>query len=272
MPLKLTLVAAMPSKVESGWNEGEVEMHQKLHVPDHGNPTASGLPQRYHGRIMQSPLLALGTLDDEGRPWTTVWGGERAFARPIAEDVLGLNSTVSRFDPVFQTLWGDQRDSSSSDTVVEMNRLMSGLSIDPETRDRVKLIGDAIAGAVVDDERVQLAFHISGSLGNCPKYITRREIVPHDVEAAVLEAEGTTNTGGLHLGEAARRVLDQADLFFMSTTDGESMDTNIRGGKPGFVRVLRNEDDVVELVYPECTSSLLAACILYHYLEIRWLT
>jgi hypothetical protein len=256
----------MPSKVESGWNGGEVEMHDKFKVQFRENPTASGLPQRYHGRIMQSPLVALGTLDNKGRPWTTIWGGERGFARAVAEDVLGLNSTVSRFDPVFEILWGDET-GGGSDAVVEMNKLMSGLSIDPETRDRVKLIGDAIAGAVVGDERVQLAFHISGSLGNCPKYISRREIVPHDVGAAKLEAEGNSNSssgGGLRLGEAARRVLDQADMFFMSTTDGESMDTNIRGGKPGFVRVLRNEDDVVELVYPECMSCLSLSLSLSH--------
>lgn len=244
----------MPSKVETGWNDGEISLHRALKAPSMQNPTAAGLPQRYHWRIAQSPLMALGTVDDAGRPWTSVWGGERAFARAVAADVIGISSGVSRLDPVFETLWagdteGDRDGDGEGDGVVEMGRLMSGLAIDLETRDRVKLMGEAIAGAAVGEERVQMAFHITGSLGNCPKYLNKKEVVPHDTRGAEL-----VPSDGMHLGEEALALLGKADLFFMSTTDGESMDTNHRGGKPGFVRVFRNETDSLELVYPECES------------------
>lgn len=239
----------MPSKIESEWSRGELELQRKLKVPPMENPTAVGLPQRHYGRVMRSPLMALGTLDGEGRPWTTVWGGERTFVRPIAEDVLGVNSGVSRLDPVFELLWGDKGESGSGAVVQMNNKLMSGLVIDLETRDRVKMMGAAVAGAMVGEERVQLAMHVAGSLGNCPKYLNKKAVVPHDTAGAErVWGEGD----GLRLGAEALGLLDEADLFFMSTTDEESMDTNHRGGKPGFVRVLRNDDDVVELIYPEC--------------------
>lgn len=240
----------MPSKVETKWNEGERALHRTLKVPRMENPTAAGLPRRYHWRIMQSPLMALGTIDDDGRPWTTVWGGERAFARPLAEDIIGINSGVSPHDPVFETLWAGKGCETGTDDVVEMGRLMAGLAIDLETRDRVKLMGEAVAGAVTGDERVQMAFHVTGSLGNCPKYLNKKEIVPHDTHGSEL-----VSADGLRLGNEALALLGKADLFFMSTTDGESMDTNHRGGTPGFVRVFRNERDSLELVYPECKST-----------------
>lgn len=248
----------MPSKVETEWHDGERAMHRALKVPTRGqNPTAAGLPQRYHWRILESPLMALGTLDDQGRPWTTMWGGERGFARAVAEDVIGINSGVSRHDPVFAALWAGREGDSGSDDVVEMGTLMAGLAVDFETRDRVKLMGEAVAGAMVGEERVQLGFHIAGSLGNCPKYISKKRVVPHDTRGAEL-----VPASGLRLGDEALAVLGQADMFFLSTTDGQSMDTNIRGGKPGFIRVFRNEENSLELVYPECKSALTLTLIL----------
>ncbi|KAJ4243836.1 hypothetical protein NW762_014715 [Fusarium torreyae] len=75
--------------VTTAWHDGEVAVHELLKVPTNGNPTATGFPLRYEERLLQSPIVAVGTLDDHGRPWTTIWGGERGFAQRIAEDVVG---------------------------------------------------------------------------------------------------------------------------------------------------------------------------------------
>lgn len=224
-------------------------MHRMLKVPSMQNPTNPGFPARYAMRIMSSPLVALGTLDAEGRPWTTIWGGERGFARQIAQDVLGMNSVVDRkWDPVFETLWEGNDESGE---VVQRERVMSALAIDLETRDRMKLAGKMIAGVVVDGEeetRVQMAMLVTESLGNCPKYLNKKAILPHGAEDAELKG------WELPLCGEALKLLDKADLFFLSSTHGDSMDTNHRGGPPGFVRVLRNEAEEVALVYPECKS------------------
>lgn len=241
----------MPSLVSS-FHEGEAAMRDMLKVPSGSNPTAPGLPTPYALRVRQSPLVALGTLDEAGRPWTTIWGGERGFAAPVAQGVLAFNSAVDmRHDPVFEALWTEQ---GLEDGVVRPNRgrgkMMSALSIDLETRDRVKLGGVMIAGAVVHEDggrdAVQAAMVVTESLGNCPKYLNKKEIVKHDPGGAHLASEG------LPLPQEALGLIYKADNFFLSSTNGETMDTNHRGGRPGFVRVVRNEGSQVELVYPEC--------------------
>ncbi|PLB55523.1 putative oxidoreductase, partial [Aspergillus steynii IBT 23096] len=56
----------------------------------------------------------------------------------------------------------------------------------------------------------------------------------------------------------AIRFLDRADTFFMSSRNGTvDMDTNIRGGPPGFVRVVSNEPSGVVFVYPEYSGNRL---------------
>ncbi|CAM1506386.1 Fc.00g060270.m01.CDS01 [Cosmosporella sp. VM-42] len=244
----------MPSAV-SEFHPGERAMHNLLKVPRLENPTAPGLPVQYGMRVMQSSLLALGTLDEEGRPWTTVWGGERGFARAVAQGVLGINSVVdTEFDPVFKSLWGGS--GGEDGEIVRPNdgqgKAMAALSIDLQTRDRVKLGGKMIAGAVVgaSESRIQMAMAVTESLGNCPKYLNKKDIVPH-VPTPQLVSES------LPLPKEAVELIAKADMFFLSSTDGETMDTNHRGGPPGFVRVVRNDDGGLDVVYPEYSGNRL---------------
>ncbi|KAI6779271.1 uncharacterized protein J7T54_001001 [Emericellopsis cladophorae] len=229
-------------------------MHRLLHVPQSDDPTAMGLPPHYASRVRASPLVALGALDHQGRPWSTVWGGERGFAQKVAEDVVALNSVVDRrWDPVFEALW-DGQDGESEAVVQGNGRSMSGLSIDLETRDRVKLAGRMVAGAVAKDQnetRVQMAMAVEGSLGNCPKYLNKKAVTPHHLD----DAELLSSTLPLH--PQAVDLLTRADLFFVSSTNGESLDTNHRGGPPGFVRILKNQEGEVVLVYPEYSGNRL---------------
>ena len=56
----------------------------------------------------------------------------------------------------------------------------------------------------------------------------------------------------------ARELLEKADLFFMSSTDRKlDMDTNHRGGPPGFVRILSNDENSLTLIYPEYSGNRL---------------
>ncbi|KAJ4012967.1 hypothetical protein NW752_006237 [Fusarium irregulare] len=240
----------MPSATTE-WHEGEVAMHEQLKVPKLENPTFPGLADRYGLRVMHSSLVALGTLDKAGRPWTTIWGGERGFARPVAEDVLALNSSVdTRYDPVFKALWdGIDEEGVLQGAINRPNdgegKIMSGLAIDLETRDRVKLAGKMIAGATVGGGKsVQLAMAVTESLGNCPKYLNKKDIAPHDMKPELVSEK-------LPLSKEALDIVAAADMLFLSSTNGKAMDTNHRGGSPGFIRVIKNEEDGVELIYPE---------------------
>lgn len=244
----LTLQFNMPSPIQ--WHAGETAMHDLLHVPPMANPTAPGFPPRYHNRILHSPLLAIGTLDEQERPWTSLWGGHRGSTRAVAEDTIAVQSKVGKgYDPVFESLWSGA--SQAEGEVNSQERVVSGLAIDLETRDRVKLGGRFIAGAAVPGGQVQAALHIEESLGNCPKYLNKKTITEHGLEEARLEGSGVP------LSEEAVDLVHGADCFFVSSFNENGMDTNHRGGARGFVRVLRNDDGGCDLVYPECKFKTL---------------
>ncbi|KAK1450894.1 oxidoreductase FAD-binding domain-containing protein [Colletotrichum cuscutae] len=273
------------------FHQGELALHEQLKIPRHrANPTAAGLPPSYGNRIAAAPLLALGTLDAERRPWTTLWGGEAGnVARPIAEDVLGLRSVVDVVhDPVFKALWGvegevdgDQQQQQHLQEVIQPGRgpgggkLVSGLAIDLTTRDRVKFGGRMVAGAVTvssdgiaaaedrsssSSSEVQIAVHVEESLGNCPKYLNKKDVIPR---ASLLKGRVERE---LPLSEEAVKVVRGADMLFLTSGheeggddggSGSSMDTNHRGGSRGFVRVARNDEGGVEIVYPEFSGNRL---------------
>src|SRR4051794_29292819 len=87
------------------FHSGEKRMHELMHVPFQENPTVPLLTQQAVFMLTRAPLLALGTLDIEGRPWTTVWGGEPGFSQPLQPNIIGTKTFVDRkFDPVVETL------------------------------------------------------------------------------------------------------------------------------------------------------------------------
>ncbi|KAH9907427.1 hypothetical protein F4778DRAFT_537998 [Xylariomycetidae sp. FL2044] len=208
---------------EATWHPGEEAIHSLLHTPQRHNPTTRGLPPSYGHRISISPLLAVGTLDRlTGRPWVTLWGGEPGFARPIAEGgILGIRARVGlRGDPVVEALLG----SGEGGTIAEdgevvrhdgEGKVVAGLSIDLQTRDRVKIAGRAIAGSVTRIPEsdgaageVQMAVQVRESLGNCPKYINKRRIVPHHHHAPHPRVVFETGTGRRGGGRGEERAVD----------------------------------------------------------------
>lgn len=58
---------------------------------------------------------------------------------------------------------------------------------------------------------------------------------------------------GLLLGEEVVKLLGKVDMLFLfSEYVVDGMDMNYRGGVLGFIRVERNDEELVSLVYFEC--------------------
>ena len=85
--------------VETQWHRGEDERHRLRQVPEQDNPASYFLSAAH--QLTQSTLLALGTIDSEGRPWTSLWGGERGFEMAISQESIGIS--VSNSVPYFFT-------------------------------------------------------------------------------------------------------------------------------------------------------------------------
>ncbi|KAJ5646761.1 Riboflavin synthase-like beta-barrel [Penicillium lividum] len=230
------------------WHDGEERVHDLLHAPHGDNPSVPYLSGRAAGFLQQAPLVALGTLDAEGRPWSTIWGGQAGFASPIAESIIGLRALVdSKGDPVVNELLGKHADTDTQ------NKMVSGLAIDLENRQRVKLFGRMMAGSLDNGDvaQAQLVVKIEESLGNCPKYLNKKHIVPAQSSPTILSDTP-------QLTQPALELLSHADTIFVSSAHGKiDMDTNIRGGPAGFVRVESNNPGGAVLVYPEYSGNRL---------------
>ncbi|KAF2837626.1 oxidoreductase-like protein [Patellaria atrata CBS 101060] len=254
----------MAFSMAMGWNEGEEAMHRLLNVPEQDNPTSTGLAPGAVFMLQRAPLLAIGTLDSENRPWTTIWGGDPGFSQPLGSSIIGTKTLVDRkYDPVVQALFGGRAD---GEVVKEegKGRMIGGLTIDLMTRRRVKLYGRMVAGAVDHLKQgqetnldvsgvgqIQLVTKIEQSLGNCPKYLNKKEI--HSASPVPILTSGSPQ-----LSEAALNLLAKADLFFITSSNNqEDMDTNHRGGPAGFIRVLSNDTLGAELVWPEYSGNRL---------------
>src|ERR1700744_6074545 len=92
---------------ELPWHEGETKMRQAMHAPaieDHDNPTVPTLSPQLANHLQVAPLIAIGALDKQGRPWTTLWGnGDKGFARPVAQGIIGIRTPVTgKYDPVVE--------------------------------------------------------------------------------------------------------------------------------------------------------------------------
>lgn len=243
------------------FHEGEQTVRRLLHVPDGDNPTSPGLSPHAARLLQLSSLIAIGTLDNEGRPWTTLLGGEPGFARSLGQSVIGIKTLVdSKYDPVIGILVGSQPDEEVREAG-QGGRVMSALGVHLATRDRVKLWGKMFAGELghhgpeaeegqVNVAEAQLVFAIQQSLGNCPKYMNKKNIVPA-IPRPVLISDS------LPLCEQALDLLAKADMFFISSHYRSKMGTNHRGGPPGLVRVAKNEASGTVLVYPELSGNRL---------------
>ncbi|KAI9046277.1 putative oxidoreductase, FAD-binding [Aspergillus affinis] len=248
----------MPSIITGpmAWHDGEKKMHSLLHIPLPDNPTNPFLTPRIHMYLQTFPLMAIGAVDREGKPWTTIWGGEVGFATPTAEGYVQINTPVDgKYDPLVDVLLQDSPKDQST------KRLLSGLVIDLESRRRGKLHGRQISGSIAsvdgDDAAEEhtgianMAVHIDASLGNCPKYINIRHIVPALPDPRLV-------SDSPQLPPDAISFLDRVDTLFISSSNGTvDMDTNIRGGPPGFVRVVSNEPSGAVFVYPEYSGNRL---------------
>jgi NAD(P)H-flavin reductase len=238
------------------WHEGEEKMHKITKVPQNDNPMSPFLTPRAANQIQRFPLMALGTLDDQDRPWCTIWGGETPFAQPVARSIIGIRTVVDKkFDPVVQEIF-QGKDDGEVIKEKEKGRMISGLSIHLEERNRVKLFGRMVVGALSamgeeksDVGQVQLVVKIEQSLANCPKYLNSKRIRPSVPEPKLTHE-------GVKLGPEGINLLAKADMFFISSMHlHEDMDLNHRGGPPGFMRVESNEEDGTVLVWPEYSGN-----------------
>ncbi|MEM7468336.1 MAG: oxidoreductase [Pseudomonadota bacterium] len=190
------------------------------------------------------PYIALGALDAAGRPWvsllvTRAEDDPSVGIRLLAVNELGIVSRTTQDDPFVRAL--AQSDSSASGKPA----LFAGVGVDFTNRRRNKLAGSVKGFDANQPGSFKLHLRSDQHLGNCPKYITVRNLIPHarTPTVALDHFEGLDQP----LNEECKSLINSASTVFIATkhqplvesedTDERDMGVNHRGGAPGFLRM-----------------------------------
>lgn len=222
----------------SPFHEGEQAAQRRVGVRDRieavGRRVIRGImPDQHRAFFEQLPFVLVGSVDDAGRPWASILVGEPGFIRSPDPGALGIAASPLAGDPLGRNL----RQGAS----------LGLLGIEPTTRRRNRM--NATVAAM---DRDGFALRVDQSFGNCPKYIQARAhrfVRPPDERA-----DGAEMVREEHLlSDRARRLIRQADTFFIATAapgvnTGDRVrgaDVSHRGGSPGFVDVVERNGATV---------------------------
>jgi hypothetical protein len=207
--------------LEQPFHDGEIAVQHRAGERDaairHGAGISSRIAPGALSFLARQRILALSIRGNDGQLWTSVWCGEPGFVQSDEGQhvrIVRSRMPASSDDPVFKRL--------------AAHRDVGMLAIELTSRRRLRINGTI--ERVADDE---IGVLVRESVGNCPKYIQRRE----PCEAAT--AKRTPPAAGRELDDDRRALVGRADTVFVGSVHPErGVDTSHRGGAPGFVRVV----------------------------------
>ncbi|KAF9363179.1 hypothetical protein BGX34_004683 [Mortierella sp. NVP85] len=272
--MALSLVQESTVSLYDRWHSGERKMQDLLHVREAVQNSSTifrpYLTAQHQEFVPGLNYFFIGTLDQQGRPWVSILTGNKGFLHSPHSRTLEIKTRLetgnsgydaqrkdlghSIPDPVFSNLL-------SGETFKDGKRMWGGVGLDFTNRRRNKMNGVLYPGdLLVADEatgELHVRLTVEQTIGNCPKYITIREMVPRSqqdqvsVDIAPTPAQHGTGEEQTpsQLSEAAKAIIRQADCFFISSRfidedladQTSGMDCNHRGGNPGFVRFEGNQ-------------------------------
>jgi len=255
---------------------GERKVQERRHTPEqlvHSIPhyIHTDMPQQHADFYSGLSYLPMCTMDRMGRPWASilVTRSERDTsigARFLDPGKLTIESQMSIDDPFYRAL------KSSKDDASDTPLLFAGVGVDFANRRRNKIAGKIASIELGENGKVVLQLDSDEHLGNCPKYITVRDLVPK--HRAPKLAFDHINSFKESLSEEAKSLIDRVSSVFFATKhvpssdddirDQADMGLNHRGGAPGFVRVYEepghcsddgNQDINTYLVLPDFSGN-----------------
>lgn len=222
-------------RLDSPFHTGERLVQERLGIAERmrgigQRAIRTWMPEQHQRFYEQLPFMLAGSVDSEGRPWSSVLVGQPGFVRAPDAQRLEFNAKPVEGDPLAQALRPDAR--------------LGFLGIELHTRRRNRVNGRV---AQVGTQGFTLA--VEQTTGNCPQYIQGREFA-WVRDAKDLRPRGIDTLAALD--DAARATIAQADTLFVATAvplkDGDGdrgADVSHRGGRAGFVKI---EDEHTLLV------------------------
>ncbi|MDX2012714.1 MAG: pyridoxamine 5'-phosphate oxidase family protein [Myxococcaceae bacterium] len=227
-------------------HDGELRVQRRRGVPPSvaasiagaiSDDMPPGLVEFYRGL----QFLPLAVTDERGALHVTLLCNPVTSA-PTSER-LELRARVNAEDPFVRAITAPHPGP----------RPFAGVAIDFSRRARVKLGGVVESAVLGADGTLVLGVHANEHMGNCPKYITARQLRP-------TRRTPHTTTSSRTLSDDAKALLLEASTLFVATrhidVDPSESDLglNHRGGRPGFVRYLEDETGG-HLVLPDYSGN-----------------
>ena len=230
------------SRDSSPFHAGEQQVQRRVGVRDQveragRNMIREQLLDQQRQLFEALPLLVVGSIDSQGRPWASLLAGEPGFVRSPTPKLLQIQAQPALGDPLREQL--------------TLGAPLGLLGIQLETRRR-----NRANGRIVARDASSLSVQIEQSFGNCKQYVQARE---PKFESSLLNAAAPPHAEGPRLSARASELLAHTDTFFIATasasasasasapaargnhggaeSEAEGADVSHRGGRPGFVRV-----------------------------------
>jgi predicted pyridoxine 5'-phosphate oxidase superfamily flavin-nucleotide-binding protein len=183
------------------------------------------MPDQHRLFFAELPMLFVGSLDADRRPWASVLTGAPGFVASPDPRTLTIRAKPPSYDPLARTL--------------AVGQPLGLLGIQLETRRRNRMNGTVTA---IDPDGFTVA--VGQSFGNCPQYIqARRWSARPAANPPEISEEGPA------LSEGVAALIAHADTFFIASAAAEAgsdvshgVDVSHRGGRSGFIRVTRRGD------------------------------
>ncbi len=169
--------------------------------------------------IRAQQMTIVSSRDAKRRRWASLLAGKEGFLSPSTDRRSLTISIEPRENDPTDPLWEN----------LKIDAHLGVLIIELATRRRLRVNGLAVL------ETGTITVTVEESFGNCPKYITRRELTirPHEKSVPLQQA-----TRGTRLGNSQISQLTTSDVLFLATGHPDrGADASHRGGNPGFVEV-----------------------------------
>lgn len=204
------------------FHDGELALQRATGERDiaarNGRIIADRLAPNAAGFIARQELMLAATVDADGQPWcSALIGAAGSFTAPDVTHVVLARTAARPDDPMWSNLAADHR--------------IGLLFVELGSRKRYR-----VNGQVAKSDAGPVLVDVAETLGNCPKYITRRHLV-----VGPPRSDGPAPQVGSRLDDPERRIIAEADMCFVASADpAGNLDASHRGGRPGFVQ-LRHE-------------------------------
>ncbi|KAH0826279.1 hypothetical protein J3R83DRAFT_5751 [Lanmaoa asiatica] len=245
----------------SGWHAGERAIQHKMGyagvMSEAWTWIEPEMPEEHQVYTTRLPFIPVTTIDDRHRPWSSILAGPDghpgfATSRHLGE--LTLNAQVWEGDPFPQNVSLSRRSPA----------LIAGIGIDFSTRRRNKFAG-YIETLENDGPVLRVRSIVNEAIGNCPKYINVRDLVPFaDTHPRVVYRRLDLSPDE-RLPDDVISFIRGSDTLFLGTYYDAGVEggrfpsrvgMNQRGGKPGFARVRTSDGRTVVLPDYSGTSAL----------------